>query len=322
MKERGLHDDAFSMVTRGLEGLFTDPLVTWVRETASTSDALINELQEEERTRLVQHTMAELNTRWPYIGKTVCVTGRVNLPKGEDWSSHIVVDQQFVSRGFRSIETIETDDFGEARRKVIRTFYEFEMNEGSDDDRRKLLVLALPEMIEAIDLPYPSAELRARRFAYDNPEDAQYLDMQVAVDDADQALFGLANYYLEIDATPQMEDVEKVKDATAYLRTQANLEPQANYYLRFDKEVIVIDDEGARRPCELKQEYAGIGSIQDVVLYPGKSSEHDKSASKRALMPHIDVILFHPTDRSKDQRLLIPCHSLLTVLSARRLLAN
>lgn len=308
--------DEFGAIAAELEQQIVDPTIARIRDLAWSLDRELLEpgvdVAEKKRENL-----RTIEAAWGYRGTEVRLSGRVGIPLDGRYEPFRVIERPLRSRGFRYLVTEFSD--GEARdlpRMLEPLYYEFE-DEHFDSEGGSAIIVALPEHIEVLDLPESSDELRVRRFLYDRPEDAAYIDeLAYQARTSDRALLEFAQYYLEVDLDTWPHDAEMLKDAIAYLQYRADLEQYANYFVSFKGEVIVLDGNDGI-PATLRKVHEGAAHIRSITLRPADTSVTDISHGKHTLVPFLDLIFFDKRGKERDRQLLVPCSSLVSIHSAR-----
>jgi hypothetical protein len=308
--------DEFGAIAAELEQQIVDPTITRIKDLAWSLDC---ELLAEgvDSADKKQRNIRAIEAAWEYRGAEVRLSGRVGIPVDGRYEPYRVIERPLRSRGFRYLLT-EFNDSGEQGlpRMVERLYYEFE-DEHFDSEGGSAIIVALPEHIEVLDLPESSDELRIRRFVYDKPNDAAYIDeLAYQARTSDQALLEFSQYYLEVDIEQQPHDSEILKDAIAYLRNRAELEQYANYHVSFKGDLIVVDGEDGV-PAHMNKVHTGVAHIRDITLRPADITVIDISHGKHTLVPFLDIVFFDKRGDERDKQLLIPCTSFLKIRSVR-----
>lgn len=260
------------------------------------------------RQKLVQH----LDGNWRYMGKKLEVSGTawIKDPESPEMEPRLLIDESAVSRGF----IFFTDTTETSQDLVARIGHLIEIDSGRKDGSVMPAVLCLKEDPH-IRLPYPSPELRDRRFAYYHPEDAQLIDdLAFTARRDDQVIKDFAEYYFDANLDDP-DDHESLRDGAQYLRARAELEDDINYSISICGDVIVVDEEGAGHPGYLRKPYTRMMKIEDIALRPADTSISELKGRERCV-PYVVAKAFEE-DSTDDKQLLIPYTSIVWISSDR-----
>lgn len=300
--------DLFDEIVSGLEEQLTDPYLDNIHRIARQFQALLRSggVDDTMRKQMIRH----LDSLWEYGERQVAVSGTawVQLPGEPQLVAHYYDEQPAISRGFITL----ANDTSSGREQV------------SVGHCVELLTLQarLPAVVPIdtlhhLELPYPSDELRERRFAYHFPEHAQQVEelAQTARRD-DQMLRDLQEFSMTLDLDDP-HNLEHARDGTQYLRKFTTIEPLANYKvaIKGDAPMIVVTETGDGLPIEVVSDgFSPVVHVSDIALRP-RDTTVAELAGVQELTPYVIATALLPG--GMNQGLQIPCSSIESIYSLR-----
>lgn len=297
----------FAQIAGELEGQVTDPYL-------DTVHGMAREYQTELRTGQVapqrHHQMIQhLNEQWQeYAGRTVKLTGAawVELPGYPQPVQQYYDGQPAVSGGFTTFTLIRED--GTAIPSIAHRLT-------LDTLQARVAAVAPLDDLHQLELPYPSEELRIRRFAYDYPEHAGLVQELVATAlRPDQLLRDLQEFSLTIDLSSP-DGIEHAQDAQVYINKWVGLDKLANYRIELapSAPLLLIRGDDLLVHRDLPDGYTAILHCDEIVLRPRDITTIERTGVHE-LVPYISGKILLP---DLDQDVLVPCSAIGRVHSLR-----
>lgn len=308
-------DDIFREMTDELEPQLGDPYLKEIHSEALSRQEIVatSMLTDTEIDPLSvrQAHVQQLDAKWRYMNMPVTVSGRgwAAVPGLTEMQASTYVDQAAISRGFLFF----TDSTEQSDDHFPKISHLVEIDAGKGDGTRMPIVLPLEELA-GIELPFPSPELRERRFAYYYPEDANTIDeLAFTSRRDDQVIKDFGEFVFEANLSDE-EQLEHVRDAAQYLRSRAEIDPHVNYHISVAGECISVKDNGDGIPVVLRYPYTRTMRVKSIELRSSDIRSQELNGMHRCV-PFIEATAYEPN--GSERELIIPCTSILWMSSAR-----
>lgn len=300
--------DDFDLIINNLEYSTEDPYLTEIHQEARRCNELLLDSSATGLDEQIKYT-DYLDKKWRYMGQSIVITGNalLRLPGNTNMTPYMCIEQKAISNGF-DFYLNEDEKTSEPTAGVGHSFY-IETAEG-----RRLKAFIPLDTLVRLDLPQPSPEARARRFAYRYADDARRIDeLTKAAIREDQILVGFKGFHMDVDVSDNNES-ETIADGSEYIRQRAAIEPRASYRVRINGEVIVVEENGDGTAKLVDEPIALTLGINDVILRIADVAATVAEGRQR-FVPYIDATAF--LDSGKNADLLIPCTSIASIYSTR-----
>lgn len=301
------YDEVFTAITSELDGHVTDPFVDAVHGVAQHHQ---DELRRGEVTQVRQHQMIQdLNERWQeYAGRKLTVSGSawVQLPGYDTPVQQYYDEQTGVSGGFTTFTLVKAD--GEVYKSIAHRLI-------VDTLQARIPAIMPLDDIHHLELPYPSDELRLRRFAYNYPDESQMLHELVATAvRPDQLLRDLQEFSLTVDLDSP-DGIEHARDGEKYLNNAATIDELANYRVELATNAPILLPSGDNLLVHqgLPAGYTMILHYDQLVLRP-RDAHSTEQTGRQDLVPYVAGRILLP---EINQEIFIPCSSIAGVYSLR-----
>lgn len=249
-----------------------------------------------------------LDEEWRYTNRYISITGTAWI---KDMKTGDMVERQCNGEEVRSHGFIFFTDETSAK-PTSRIAHAISFDE---DDARVPGAICLDDLLH-LELPEASPELRAKRFAYGSPEQAEDIrDLIDGAQRADQELTALSNFYMDLNLSTDT-DREKSLDCAAFIRDKVSLEPIANYRMAILGEVLIHAGKDDVVPHELTKMRTRHVKINEIVFRPADIRLTDEQmVGWHLCVPFINVTDFRPDGR--DLNMLLPLTSIAWMHSIR-----
>ena len=301
------NDDVFAEIADRLDGHVTDPFLDEVHGMAQRYQA---ELRGGEVTQLRQHQMIQdLNERWQeYAGRKVKVSGGawVQLPGYDTPVQQYYDEQTGVSGGFTTFTLVKAD--GEVKKSIAHHLI-------VDTLQARIPAIMPLDDIHHLELPYPSDELRLRRFAYNYPAEAHMIHELVATATRpDQLLRDLQEFSLTVDLDSP-EGIEHARDCEIYLNAIAKTDTLANYIVELvpGAPVQLPSGDDLLVYTGFPKGYTMALHCNQLVLRPSDTRSVERTGTQELALYVAGQILLPEA----NQEVFIPCSSIAQVYSLR-----
>lgn len=299
--------DVFAAITSELDGHITDPFLDEVHGAARQyqTELRASEVAPAREKEILQH----LNQAWDeYTGRIVRVTGYAwsGQPGADQMMPAYYDDQPALSGGFTIVRQINADDQIEVS---IAHLLSLEKTQG-----REAAFMPIDDM-HHIELPYPSDELRVRRFAYNYPNESQQLrELAATTARDDQLLRDLQEFSLAVDLDSP-EGVDHARDGEKYLNQIANIDKLANYIVELAPAAPVLLPSGDNLLVytDFPKGYTMALHYDQLVLRP-RDVHTTERTGQQELVPYVAGQILLP---EANQEIFIPCNSIAGVYSLR-----
>lgn len=214
--------DEFDLLVCDLEEQIEDPYLIAIHRKALFGQHLANQHDGEEGASMRKGFIRDLDSEWRYMNELIHVTGEAVVIDADEGTmvDRNLIDEHAVSRGFTFYRS--------AANMMSYVARLVEIDAGKGDGTMTQAALMLDNKPQ-LSLPYPSPELRDKRFRYFHALDAAFIDeLAVTARRQDQIIKDYAEYVLEADPANR-DDYETILDAAQYLKNRADLDPRANY---------------------------------------------------------------------------------------------
>lgn len=304
-------DQLFAELTGELQMQLTDPYLAEMHRLAMAHEEIVSTVVDGDINEIKKNHVQQLDRQWRYMGQPVKLTGKAWQANAGVFEPEprMYVGEEGISRGFLFfMDTTEesTDHFPHISHLI-------EVDSGAGDGTRVHVVAPVADIVH-LELPFPSPELRERRFAYHFPDDATLIDeLNFTARRDDQVIRGFSEYYFDVNLDDP-EQLEHARDAAQYLKSRAEIEPFANYHVSILGDVITVKDDNSGLPTRLAYPYSRTMKITDIKLRPADISQQTLEGIHRCV-PFVEAIAFEPDGTERE--LIIPCSSIQWMSSTR-----
>lgn len=300
--------DAFDLIAGELQEQLTDPYTETIHHQAHLCEEALHELDPSGNAPALRaEYITYLDTMWRYHTNPLIVTGKIWLknPTTDEIYSEMLIGETVFSHGFSfAVNGAVTGTSGHAKAAHCV--------EVARDGQSRMGLILIDDLFE-LTLPYPSPEMRERRFAYYHPDKAGEIDEHsFTVPRADQIFRSYGELIVDVDTTDPSGQEDRA-DAEQYLRSKVSLEPMANYEVCILGDVLV--QQGfALVPHAVTKLHTRTLRIQDIRLCPADVYDQHPNG-QAAYTPYVYAVAFNPDDT--DTGLFIPCRSITAIRSLR-----
>lgn len=300
--------DSFDLIAGELLEQMVDPYLDDTHRAARRCEEVIRELDPDGESPYLRKQYTEyLDSLWRFNGDEITISGKgwfKNSATGAMFSK-MLIGASVTSRGFIfSVNEAVTGKDGLA--KVAHCV------ETTLDDQQVFGAICLDDVV-SLQLPYPSPEMRARRFAYYHAHKAAELsEYDQTATRADQIVRDLGEFTIDYD--PQKSSYrEDIRDAEQALRDITRLETLANYEVSLLGDVL-LRVKGELVPYTFEDKGTRIMSLRDVALLPADVYAQKPTGLARHA-PFVEAVSFNANET--DAELLIACRSIAKIRSLR-----